>query len=436
MNMSEKESTSQMSGTGLLGSIPTPLLHEVTALLEKERILSELRVLEQEAKATKWKEKYADLKEKIIEAKAVEPEDAAKLEKLGEVEDEEDEDPMDISKRGGNNLAGLLLQNVHGTLGNFSHIPLTKQIFSGIVKSLFGSHSQYPEMAVLWIKDCGLDHASIDAIEYLLRTARLQGLDISGNNLDDDVLFSFVEVLNTKKKTPQYLLLHGIPSWARSERAYLELLQTLSKETWGISISLLDMISNPKEVLQKSIQVGKKKGEKEDELMFKDFKQPYRIARFLQALRLKLEESVMSEVELELANLAKKNSATPQRAGKKKNQSHVETIGRFGKQMPRLADNIKDLYVLGLTEHPLSSHALREFELLLHRVSSTLTDLDLSFSYIGVHGAAILEKFLLDPQSQLVALRLKGNCLGDPGLQRIGQTLKVNIVYLIVFFFS
>jgi hypothetical protein len=29
-----------------------------------------------------------------------------------------------------------------------------------------------------------------------LRTARLQGLDISGNNLDDDVLFSFVEVLN------------------------------------------------------------------------------------------------------------------------------------------------------------------------------------------------------------------------------------------------
>lgn len=144
----------------------------------------------------------------------------------------------------------------------------------------------------------------------------------------------------------------------------------------------------------------------------------------------------MSEVELELANLAKKNSAIPQRAGKKKNQSHVETIGRFGKQMPRLADNIKDLYVLGLTEHPLSSHALREFELLLHRVSSTLTDLDLSFSYIGVHGAAILEKFLLDPQSQLVALRLKGNCLGDPGFERIGQTLKVNIVYLIVCFFS
>jgi hypothetical protein len=65
--------------------------------------------------------------------------------------------------------------------------------------------------------------------------------------------------------------LHGIPSWARSERAYLELLQTLSKETWGISISLLDMISNPKEVLQKSIQVGKKKGEKEDELMFKEY---------------------------------------------------------------------------------------------------------------------------------------------------------------------
>lgn len=31
------------------------------------------------------------------------------------------------------------------------------------------------------------------------------------------------------------------------------------------------MISNPKEVLQKSIQVGKKKGEKEDELMFKEY---------------------------------------------------------------------------------------------------------------------------------------------------------------------
>lgn len=64
--------------------------------------------------------------------------------------------------------------------------------------------------------------------------------------------------------------MHGMSAWAHSERAYLELLQTLSKDTWGLSISLLDMVTNPRELIQKHINVAKKKGQKEEELLFRE----------------------------------------------------------------------------------------------------------------------------------------------------------------------
>lgn len=195
--MADKGSVSNASSSmGNLGSIPTPLIHEVNALLEKERTLMELKLLEKEVQANKWKGKYEDLKDKIIEKKVDDPADAEKLEKLGEVEDESVDILEETIGQFQNNVGALLVQNVQGNFASFNNIPLTKPVFSGLVKSLFGLKSQYPELNVVSFRNCNLDHTSIEAIEYLLRSPRLQGLDISRNNLDDDVLFSFVEVLN------------------------------------------------------------------------------------------------------------------------------------------------------------------------------------------------------------------------------------------------
>lgn len=156
---------------------------------------------------------------------------------------------------------------------------------------------------------------------------------------------------------------------------------------------------------------------------FYSFKQPYRAARFIQALRLRIEESNKIGDDVALDGPDKK--ATPISKFSKKRPANVAMIGRFNKIVPRLADNLKELSVLGFTEYPLSTFALKELELLLPTVRHTLTDLNLSFAYIGVAGAAMLETFLKDTKSQLVALRLKGNLLGNPGFTRIGSTLKV-----------
>lgn len=143
-------------------------------------------------------------------------------------------------------------------------------------------------------------------------------------------------------------------------------------------------------------------------------------------MRVKIEKSKHPADDLDMLDASAKNAMTPQRLKmNKKRMANVDTIGRFGKVIPRLADNINSLSVLGLTEYPFSSFAVKELELLLYSIQDTLTDLDLSFSYIGVHGAAMLETFLLNPHCQLISLRLKGNMLGDPGFKRIGQTLKV-----------
>ncbi len=57
----------------------------------------------------------------------------------------------------------------------------------------------------------------------------------------------------------------------------------------------------------------------------------------------------------------------------------------------------------------------------------TLTDLDLSFSYMGYLGAEVMKNILSDPQSQLVRLDLKGNVLGDKTLKYFAPALKVRI---------
>lgn len=188
---------SNATGGSKLGALPTPLIHEVNALLDKERTLMELRLLEKEVQAAKWKGKYDHLKETIIEGKVNDPDDAAKLEHLAEVDEEQDNDPIEhIGPVQFKSLSALLFTHIEGNLARFNDVPLSKQMFSGILKAVLGSKAQYPGVDTLWFRNCGLSSTLVEAIEYLIRFPKLQGLDISRNDLNEDVLFSFVELLN------------------------------------------------------------------------------------------------------------------------------------------------------------------------------------------------------------------------------------------------
>lgn len=177
--------------------IPPPLLHEVNELLEKERTLMELRLLEQEIESARWKGKYDELKENVLVGKGTAEKQAENLGKLADVEDLEPEIEF-VEAQHPRNLSALLLHHVSGNAADFSDMSLSKNMVSGLIKALFGLKSEYPKVDVLAMRHCDINHDSIEVLEYLLRSSRLKGLDLSRNLLDDDVLYSFVEVLNVR----------------------------------------------------------------------------------------------------------------------------------------------------------------------------------------------------------------------------------------------
>jgi hypothetical protein len=155
------------------------------------------------------------------------------------------------------------------------------------------------------------------------------------------------------------------------------------------------------------------------------YKQPHRIAKFLSALRHRLEKSNQVDEFTEFA--------LQETQRRKKKMTTDDGIGRFNKLIPRIMENLSTLYILGLTEYHFSSAALHELQLLLEVTKGTLTSLDLSFAYIGIHGAEILAKILADPTNQLMNLHLKGNLLGDPGVSLLAHGLKVSAIITSLF---
>ena len=90
------------------------------------------------------------------------------------------------------------------------------------------------------------------------------------------------------------------------------------------------------------------------------------------------------------------------------------------------SSKITALAVLGLTHNHLSMQSVAQLSVLLPVLAPTLTDLDLSFSYIGLHGASHLAKALQHRRCSLVRLGLSGNNLGDLGLSALTKGLRTN----------
>lgn len=247
------------------GDIPAPLVHEVNELIEKERTLLELKLLERELQAKAWQSKYEELKDSVIDENDI---DEKRLPGLGRVAEVEEVEPDFVGAA--DHQAGFLVEAVTGNVANFNHRPLSKAVFSGVVKALFGMRSIYPEVDVIWAKDCEVTHDSLEPIEYMLRSSKLKAIDFSQNPLDNDVLYSFVEILNSKRHTPQYLLLSGISAWSVSDKAYLELLHVLSRDTWGLVLSLQDSVSNAQQMLEQTIHKGRKKGDRDGDLLYRE----------------------------------------------------------------------------------------------------------------------------------------------------------------------
>ena len=394
------------SGTfGTTKNIPASLVNEVEELLEKERTLMELKLLEQAAESQHWKTKYDELKEIALEDILEEKSDQIALDKLEEMAELTMKDPPPLTVK---DASAILISRVQGHVADLSNIELNQQVFIYLSRALFGvkNHKQYEDVRVLFVKNCELKTAHIEPLLHVLRNPKCEAIDISKNNINEEMLVKILHTLRvslasysnayidlsnpfyhfvsqSRKMTPQYLLLDGNQSLATSSKSFKDLFEVLTYDTWGISISLQDHLNNPRELYDEYLAAHRKKFKKDPTLGFRQLmKNPMRILHFIGNLVEKVEASRKKE-DILLGIYEGDKSKT-----KTKKANTGGSGGKNGKLEARPIDVFQGLSVLGLTENYISHASIDALERCVS-IMPTLTDLDMSFSYMGYYGATV-----------------------------------------------
>eukprot|EP01039_Chlorochromonas_danica_P008441 gene8441-9307_t len=386
---------------------PPNLIGEINDLIEKERTLLELQLLDKNLEAEEWKRKYESLRLKVSEE---ETEEVKKILSLGDgsaSEEAELQEPQQTAT-----MREIILNRLLGErVADLSNLKFaSKASFSSIIKALFGQKSAYPGLRVAWLRNCELSAANAEAIAHLLRSAMVDAVDLSRNNLDDLSFIAIVEALKNRKNTPQYLLLDYNPLGGNAATLLCTMLQFLTETTWGIAVSLPDLLSLPAEANERA---ARRKANRPlvpntigDNNAYKELvKHPGASTDFL----ITLNELLVARREtagIRLSTAVAKTHRT--------------------KEMGRMQRGIQAVYYLGLTQFELARKTISTLQQTLELLSPTLTDLDLSFCYAGFALAQVLSKALRASDCALIRLALRGNLLGDPGACLILDSLPHN----------
>jgi hypothetical protein len=147
-----------------------------------------------------------------------------------------------------------------------------------------------------------------------------------------------------------------------------------------------------------------------------------RCHEFLRILNLKLEQYALGINAIEFAEKklkAKANSKTLK-------TSSIEMTSKRVRPIERRPGGLQLMSVLGLTDACLSKKSIELLATTLKLSISSLTDLDLSFSFTGQLGAQLIRDGLKDPNCQLIRIGMAGNNLKDKGVQIIQSSLVAN----------
>ena len=147
-----------------------PLLDEEAELLEKEKTLLNLKLLEQNIEAREWKAKYEELVNKVV------------LENENNLTSYEIAANIEVSDLWKQNLDGIL-QHLSATKDNhlsISHIPLSNASLKQIIRALALSH-----VSILRMSHCDLSD-EMDELTVLLSKHKFTAIDFSNNNLGGD----------------------------------------------------------------------------------------------------------------------------------------------------------------------------------------------------------------------------------------------------------
>jgi hypothetical protein len=202
----KKHSTESSSSPHPSGSkdFPAPLLSDIDELIQKEKTLLELKLLDQELATENWKTKYEGLKEHVIDdieggrdassgvfGEEGEGNELSMMEKLAEYEEKEINDyyiPTDPHL--------LLISRIDYNYGNFSRVHFTRQVFSTVMRQLFGPKSSFPDINVLFLDHCELNNHYSESLYNIFKNPKLEGVDLSYNLIDNEMMFQIITFLS------------------------------------------------------------------------------------------------------------------------------------------------------------------------------------------------------------------------------------------------
>lgn len=170
-----------------------PLLDELNDLIEKERTLLNLKLLAQKTETESWKTKYDHLLDKVgAGGYDNEASPSHALETAAEIETEN----LNTSNISFQDVQQILINRVASWILDLSGVVMDKTLFSKLGKEVFGPRSSFDAINTLNLSHCSLTDEFTAPLLAVMRTSRLQAIDLSYNDLSE---VFFLQMLGTLK---------------------------------------------------------------------------------------------------------------------------------------------------------------------------------------------------------------------------------------------
>ena len=393
-----------------------PLLEEVNQLIEKERLLMRLKLVEQQRVADEWKRKY----DALIGASAVGGKSGGgggnkMMARVGAENDVSVAAPRrEVAPPAtSEGVQQLLLEMADTWVLDLARVPVDGKLLAQLNADVFSVRGAATNsISVINLASSQISDEAMLPLTAMVGKSAVQAIDLSGNDFGPTTFQQLVAAMKSRRKSPQYLLLNGNLSLMGVSAA--PLLSVLTDSTWGLYLSLQDTAHGQlsEVAAPKGHEAGKRakgaKGGGESSAaaasagLYTNTVQPHKALDAITTLC-----DIINPPEVEQRGKGKGKGgakATPVAPGGIVRTSKLTTMS-----------------VLGLTHAHMCTESVSKLGQLLQDAAPSLTDLDLSFSYVGQNGANMLRDALCSSACQLVRLSVVGNNLGDTGITALSE---------------
>jgi hypothetical protein len=160
----------------------------------------ELKLLDQQLEAEEWKSKYEQLKSDVVDGAVAKHEDEylEVLDEIGDFEAEKEEQHQQFSTKNlasKEDLNAILMTRVDDNCADLSNLNLNTWIFNQLMKIIFGVRSDYDQITILDLHNANMGAPMMPMLLHALRNPRLSALDLSKNEMDEDMFSGILDTL-------------------------------------------------------------------------------------------------------------------------------------------------------------------------------------------------------------------------------------------------